>query len=446
MTEDRSQFRLWMMGAAIALLLHGVAVVAVLRWHKAPPTEPVMIDLAPSPTEPSLQSSLERVPESSLEPSAEPSLGASSLESSLGPSLQQSNAAPALPPSSERIQANGAAQESIASAGPALEAQAATNGGGGAELVSPPHGLLAPRTSPPSENTEQESGAAKNMASGGGAAPRAAPNAGIGTAVSAPVPGPIANVPVGLGPVVSRTVVGAAKNPTTGAAVSNGPVANSPLANAPTARDPFANSPIDTSITVQPGPSGKRGLAAIEHQPSSEAIGQKSGVLFRPARIGEPEHLPSGGVLPGATSTRAVGAHVQDHARAAAARRITAIGSAESPVVGNGVANAAGNITTTAIGTAESGAAGKGGWNPAGTVATNAIGIPIRALAPEKFSAAPAAERGTNSVATAGPRISAVINGRAIIRPGSGPAGIGGPTGRAASGALNGTDFHAKTP
>lgn len=467
MNENRSQLRLWTISAAVALLMHGGVVIAVLKWHWAAPTQPLMIDLAPAPAapnpEPSLQPSSEPSSESSSEPNLQPS-----PEPSTAPNLQQSNAALApgseplaVPAASEQIQDNDAAHEPSAPAGRAVEANAAARGGGDTEPTAAPQGLLAPMPLS-SGNAKPEIGARANTASGGGVALRAAPGGGgagnpaVGAPAGASVTaGPVASHPVALGPDIGNPVIGkpVINNPATNNSVTGGPngpaagarVINGPVANAPARSDPFANSPIDTSITVQPGPNGRRGLAAIEGKTAAPAIGQRGGVFFHPARVGQPERIP-GVVLPGVTATRTTGAHVQDRARAATARRINAIGSAETVIVGRGATNAAGRATTSAIGTAEGGVAGNGGANAEGAVAVNSVGIAVHPS--ERHSVAPVGERGANSVATAARSLPAapVINGGGMIRPGSGPAGIGGPPARTATGVLNGTNFHTKVP
>jgi hypothetical protein len=432
MNEDRSQLRLWTMSAVIALILHGGLVIAALRWHQA--EEPLMIDLSPLPPESSPDQS-----------SAEPGPGS---ERSVQPTL------------AERTDANGAPQERTEAADHTIEPRIATSGKADTEPAELPLGLPTPQASGPSEIFEPKNTAGNAAARDSAVALR--PLLGTGHSGAAYNPAvnanPAGNNPVSLSPVINNPLANhpVASNAVANNAATHSPIINSPAANSTTARgplinspvdsgaaghspitnDPVVNSPIDTSITVQPGPSG-RGLSALEHGPASMAISQKGGVLFRPARLGEREHAP-GLVLPGVTGTRPAGAHVQDRAKAAAARYTSAIGDTIAAKDG---AKAAGSVLTNALGTMEVGVSSKGGTN-AGSMTTNAIGIAVRP--PEKVTATTNAEHSTNSVALESPATPA-INGRNMIRPGSSTTVIGGPP-RRMTGAISGTNFPGKVP
>jgi hypothetical protein len=188
------------------------------------------------------------------------------------------------------------------------------------------------------------------------------------------------------------------------------------------------NTPLDTRITVMPDLYSKR--------PGGFGQQKKPGVVFRPQRrpglVGQPEGAPRI-VQPahpqmlrpaaGATATNAVGARVQDRARAAMARTAarSALGAVAVP----------GNVGGAAINGSEG-------------VTKNAIGmtVPIHPLAPGTNGT----ETKPGSFATAGSAsANTMINGHAATRPGVAAGGIGGPA-RTTPGVLSGSSFHSRHP
>ena len=385
MNENRSQLRRWITSALIVLLLHGGVVIAALKWHRAAPLEPLLIDLAP-PAVP--------IPEHS---NAQPTPGGEPAE---------------LPAPPEQIDANVTPQGPIKSANEPINAEIARNGGDNAE---PSEATPLPQAPGPSEIVKLENGGGTSTASGGGGTLRAGQSAGHSSVVA-------------NSPAVSGRVV-------------NDPAANNPVANGP-----MNSGPIDTSITVQPSLYGKRGLGAIDHRGALGVIGQKGGVALRPlAHLGEPEHS-RGLNLPGVSAPGATGAHVQDRARAAMAKHINAVGIAETDIVGRGGMNAVGNVTTSAIGIAGTGITSKGATNAVGNIATatNAIGVAVRL--PATVPATNLGARNTRPLSLAGSMPAAAIDGRTAIRPGSGAGVIGGPAPKTVNGVISGTNFHARVP
>ena len=407
MDENRADLRRWIISATIVIALHGGLVMALVHWHKAIPTEPFVMDLAP------------------WSGASGPELGAFQPEG-----IARSSASEQAESTSQPAGEKAAAQGGAASA-PSEAPQARTASGGGALQAQPGNGR------------------------GGGTATGPAPNGSVANnplANNHPANIPLPNISVPNIPVPN----------------SAGP--NNPVAGSPPAINPLNNTPIDTSITVQPplhGRNGLTGFGAGEEKGRQLGIGQKGQIIFRPSRrpgeLDHPRHftLP-GATAPGIAGTRIPGAHVQDRARAAMARQINAIGNAATAIGGRGGPHAGHNVATNAIGIAGPGVGGKGGGdNGAGNVTINAIGLAVQV--PRGAAAAkgidghganspsvPAmnfAQRGANSGALGGPALSGgtALDGRTMIRRGAASGVIGGPAGRA-SGVLSGTDFHPRIP
>lgn len=174
-TENRDRLRRWAASLALALLLHGGIVVALLSWRNsvtapsAPgPAGAIIIDLAPSPSEPVAPQS-ERVPAPAGEPAERPPEQLSTNGASQEPTR------PAEETTAEKAAKNG--EETTAD-------RAAKNGEEtGEQKTAPaeaPPGLIAPA---PSENAEGEDSGDERASGGGGVAP-AAPD---GEAMGGPI-------------------------------------------------------------------------------------------------------------------------------------------------------------------------------------------------------------------------------------------------------------------
>jgi hypothetical protein len=192
------------------------------------------------------------------------------------------------------------------------------------------------------------------------------------------------------------------------------------------------NTPLDTSVTVMPDLYSKKGGGGLGQK-------KKQGVFYRPPRhpglvgqperpghVAQPEHphtlSPGGGM-----TTNAVGAHVQDRARAALAREATraaarnATGGVASPgIVGSGATtNAPEAVTKNAIG----------------------VTVPVHPNIPGTNTSEPK----TGAVVAPGnPANRAAIGAHDMVRPGA-AALIGGPA-RSRPGVLSGSDFHPRHP
>lgn len=408
MDEDRANLRRWIISAAIVALLHGGVLTAMLRWHKAIPAEPFVMDLAPwsGASGPELGTS-EPVP-AGIERLAASEQAASTSQPSADKTAAEGgdSAGPSAAPRDNGSQARTASRGGASPAQP--------NGSHGSETVSNPAANNAVATTPPANNRP-------------------------------------ANIPLPSNPVANNPVAN-------GSTVAN-PFANSPIDTSVTVQ-PWLRGRKGVAAIDQKGGSGGIGQKGhIMFRPFNHA-GEPPhpGTLNLQGALNPPGSL----TLPGVTAARTPGAHVQDRARAAATRQINAIGSAAPGIGARGGSNAAGTVATNAVGIATPGVGGKGGANAGGNVTTNAIGMTVPL--PRGAAAAKAAdghganapnvpamtggERNTGSVALAGPAPSnaSAINGHAMIRAGAATGVVGGPARRATSGVLNGADVHPKVP
>jgi hypothetical protein len=179
---------------------------------------------------------------------------------------------------------------------------------------------------------------------------------------------------------------------------------------------------IDTRIVPTFGPPGKN---------SSRTLARTLSPLARPAKqAGAPAPSRRLSALPGSVVINAIGARVEDRARAAMAR-----------------ANASGDGARNAVGSAMTTSAGSAAANAAESVVTNAVGMAVHvqpAVSPLAHGAV-----GTGVTASTGVRMpSAGLNGGSVNGTGAGRVAtragrIGGATGNV-SGALNGTDFRLR--
>jgi len=154
-------------------------------------------------------------------------------------------------------------------------------------------------------------------------------------------------------------------------------------------------------------------------------------VIVRPAApAGEQHHELNAR----ATTTNAVGAHVQDRVKAALAR--TGRGAEIKTAIATAVAPAAGADAMRNAG----GMASRGPER----VVTNAIGVHFRANIVARTN--PGAPRpGTLAASVANPPPVVVAGSSGIVRAGQGVNGLGGPV-RASPGVINGTSFHPRHP
>jgi hypothetical protein len=181
--------------------------------------------------------------------------------------------------------------------------------------------------------------------------------------------------------------------------------------------------PIDTRIVPSFGPPGKN---------SSRTLARTLSPLARPAKqAGAPAPSRRLGALPGSVVINAIGARVEDRARAAATAR----------------ANASGDSPRNAVGSAMTTSAGNAAANAAESVVTNAVGMAVHvqpAVSPPAHGAV-----GTGATSSTGVRMpSAGLHGGAVNGTGVGGVAtragrIGGATANV-SGALNGTDFRLR--
>jgi hypothetical protein len=185
----------------------------------------------------------------------------------------------------------------------------------------------------------------------------------------------------------------------------------------------IGGAPIDTRIVPTFGPPGRKPPRKLARSASPFAPTAK--------QAGSPAASRRLSASAGNVVINAIGARVEDRAKAAAAR---------ANASGNGARNAVGNTITTDAGNAAAGAAE--------SVVNNAIGMavhvhppvlppangPVGAGAPAPFGRMPAT--GANGGA---------VNGTGLGRMSPRAGAIGGPA-RNASGTLNGTDFHARRP
>ena len=274
-------------------------------------------------------------------------------------------------------------------------------------------------------------------AAGGGAAPAASERVMTNAPPAAPVP-PVPSAPAV--PAPSRDVT--EPNAVEGRSVSGGGGASHAApesghggtsAVAPAApAGSLMNTPLDSSITVMPDLYSKKVGGGLGQK-------KKQGVFFRPLRhpglVGQPErpghvaqpehpHAPSPS---GSMTINAVGAHVQDRARAALAREATRAAAR----------NAIGGVTSPGI------VGGDAATNAPQAVTKNAIGmtVPVRPNVPGTNTAEPKAGA---VLATGNATNRAAIGGHDMIRPGA-AGGLGGPA-RSRPGVLSGSDFHARHP
>jgi hypothetical protein len=182
-------------------------------------------------------------------------------------------------------------------------------------------------------------------------------------------------------------------------------------------------APIDTRIAPSFGPPGKKPPRKLAR--SLSPLGGPAKQAGAPAASRRLSALPSSVVI------NAIGARVEDRARAAMAR---------ANASGNGSRNAVGNTITTNAGNAAAGSAE--------SVVINAVGMVVHvhpAVSPPANSAV-----GAGATASPGRMPAAGVNGGTVNGTGMGHVAtrggaIGGPT-RNVPGALNGTDFHPRHP
>ena len=146
MNDDRAQLRRWSYSAAVAVVVHGGMVAAVLNWRMAiaplnltgfPPPAAVIIDLAPLPAAP--------------RPLQSPAQPASAFGRAAGPPAKE-----------------------------ITEEKTAPNGEKNAEPAAAPAATTAPVAFAPAQNGEGEDSAQTRSASGGGGVSPAAPSNGRG--------------------------------------------------------------------------------------------------------------------------------------------------------------------------------------------------------------------------------------------------------------------------
>jgi hypothetical protein len=180
--------------------------------------------------------------------------------------------------------------------------------------------------------------------------------------------------------------------------------------------------PIDTRIVPSFGPPGKK---------SSRALARTLSPLARPAKqAGAPAPSRRLSALPGSVVINAIGARVEDRARAAMAR-----------------ANAAGDGARNAVGSAITTSAGSVAASAAESVVINAVGMAVHVH--------PAVSQPVNGpfrtgvAPSSGARVPAeglnggVVNGTSMGHVAAHAGTIGGATTNI-SGALNGTDFRLR--
>ncbi len=155
---------------------------------------------------------------------------------------------------------------------------------------------------------------------------------------------------------------------------------------------------------------------------------KKKVILLRPSKHAVAAQRPHGLTTPSGalTVTNTLGAHVQDRVRAALAR--AGRGAPTKNAIGGAVAASP---------------AGGGNVNATAGVATNAIGMTVH-IHPGLAGPNSSENRTVSGAPTATAPNRFVINGRDMIRPGSG-GGIGGPA-RNAVGGISGNSFHLRQP
>ena len=420
---EGSNRRRWLISAAIVLLLHACVAVAVLTWRHVTSAPPLFVDLTPSPSA-SEQSNLRPVPSGPGQTSPQKSAPEQKTESastSVPTSSGSDQAQSALPAEPNRPQISALQQGTVAKS-----------------------------------SSETVDGADRTAISGGGISRGPESAGGTGRTAAANPAGPNVTIPNPL-----------ASNPVPSDLASKGPARNSPM----------ASMPLDTSITVEPPVRGN-GISPLSRSEVGPLASGESGLeaapfdqrptsIFRPAKpLGVPDVArnslsPNGNPLvpgnnaglPGIGWNNAPGAHVQDRARAAIARRMgysepvkNAIGGTISS---SAIAGAMGRDNDRpygavyGIGRSTTTIASRGDINGLSSgVARNSVGVTtnFRPLIPR----AGPAKAGAATVAGHEMPTAPVINGHDPARSISGSAVIGGPARR--SGILSGSDFGLRHP
>ncbi len=247
--------------------------------------------------------------------------------------------------------------------------------------------------------------------------------------IAPPIPAPAASGDENAAAAAGRSASGGGLSRAAPEAGHGGASAVEPAAPPGT----LMNTPLDTSITVMPDLYSKRGGGGFGPK-------KKQGVFFRPLRhpglLGQPErpghvaqperpHTPSPGR---ATTTNAVGAHVQDRARAALAREAARAGGR----------NAIGGVASPGI------VGGGGAANAPETVTKNAIGMTVPVHPNISGTSTTTEPKPGPAVATGNTANHAAIGGHDMIRPGA--AGVLGGPARSRPGVLSGSDFHLRHP
>ena len=393
MNEDHANRNRWAISVAFALLLHGAIAGAVLNWHNllnpARLGDPFIIDLLP-------------LPDASAPPPSE------SQPASLV------NNDEILPSASERVVTNApdaTAPGIIAVSrgdGQDNSTENTVGAGGGASYVAPNNGRAGgqPEASYPASSLPITS----------------APTISVPLIVAAP-----ASAPATIAPTSSAPATG---HPTTGVPIVSAPTAVAPTAGHPSTSYPatsMENSPIDASMA----PSSHSNKTATGIAQSKRIV------LLRPSKLASQfQHARNSSMAHGpATTTNAVGAHVQDRVRAALARGT--ISAAARSGIGSGV------MAPGMVG---------GGTGSSDGVTKNAIGatVPIH---PGLTNAGASKIGPTTSpnaaVGSAGLMTNrSALNGQTMVHPGSGTTVLGGPTQirqtNLNTGVLSGNMFHPR--
>jgi hypothetical protein len=192
----------------------------------------------------------------------------------------------------------------------------------------------------------------------------------------------------------------------------------------PLPRSDMNAMPLDTSVTVTPGLYGKKA--------GGMAWQKKNTMLLRPSKhlLHEPQQTRNLGAASGISPrTNAIGAHVQDRAKAALARAASrgeirnAVGGVAAPGASTGIAGSGANV--------------EGSKNSIGVTMPIRPNTPaVRAGEPKTVAASPAAATVVNHAA---------IGGRDIVHSTGRNGALGGPA-KSTAGVLNGTDFHGRHP
>ena len=394
-TENNADLRRWASSAAFVLLMHGAIAVAVLTWSKliSPPnlSGPVMIDLAPLPAAGGLQSEFQLAPAGEQGQRLPPTPEQFGISGGAGEPIGRAEdvteqriatkGGEMAEPAAERVERAQTPEQLGTNSGPGEpteraaenpEQRAAAKADEGAQLAETQPGMAAPTALVPAENGEGQNAADSGAVSGGVA--KAMPGGGSGA--------------------------GEAEDALPGGGSSRGAV------------EGWADAPIDTNMSAHSGlPSKKAGATA-----------RKPIVLIRPSKsAAQHGHLRDLSAASGA-ATDAIGAHVQDHARAA---------SAQGGGPRTGIRNALGGTATNMSGGMMRSAAG--------AAATNSIGVTAR-FRPR------IGEQRSGALALAAHALpSAAIDGTSVRRTVPAAGVIGGQA-KNVAGVLNGTGFSLRHP